>query len=88
MPGHRIFIILENPKERMGYVRFFEDLGFLVDASPDGSDAFSYLVERKPDMVIADIATPGFSAVEFLKKINEAKILCQTIFLTDRKSVV
>lgn len=66
----------------MGYVRFFEDLGFLVDASPDGSDAFSYLVERKPDMVIADIATPGFSAVEFLKKINEAKILCQTIFLT------
>jgi len=39
MPGHRIFIILENPKERMEYVRFFEDLGFLVDATPDGSNA-------------------------------------------------
>lgn len=82
MPGHRIFIILENPKERMEYVRFFEDLGFLVDASPDGSDAFAYLVEKKSDIVIADVATPNFSAIEFLKKIDEAGLSCQTILLT------
>ncbi|MCD4722670.1 MAG: sigma-54 dependent transcriptional regulator [Desulfobacula sp.] len=82
MPGHRIFIILENPTERMEYTRFFKDLGFLVDTTPDGSEALSYLIEKKPDMVIADIATPGFSAIEFLKKVNEAKILCQTIILT------
>ena len=82
MPGHRIFIILENPKERMEYVRFFEDLGFLVDATPDGSDALAYLIEEKPDMVIADVGTPSFSASEFLKKVEEAKLLCQTIILT------
>ena len=73
MPGHRILIILESPKERMEYVRFFEDLGFLVDASPDGSDAFAYLVEKKSDIVIADVATPNFSAIEFLKKIDERR---------------
>ncbi len=82
MPGHRIFIILENPKERMEYVRFFEDLGFLVDATPDGSNAFSYLIEKKPDVVIADIGTPSFCASEYLKKVDEAKLLCQTIILT------
>ena len=81
MPGHRILIILENTKERMEYVRFFEDRGFLVDAVPDGSRAFSYIVETKPDVVIADVAAPDFLAVEFLKKISETKSLCQSIFL-------
>jgi two-component system response regulator FlrC len=82
MPGHRIFIILENPKERMEYVRFFEDLGFLVDATPDGAGALLYLVEKKPDMVIADVATPSFSAIEFLKKVDEANLSCQTVLIT------
>jgi two-component system, NtrC family, response regulator AtoC len=87
MPGHRIFIILENTKERMQYVRLFEDLGFLVDAVPDGANALSYLVEKKPDIVIADIATPEFMAIEFLKKTNESKILCQTIILSSEPVV-
>jgi DNA-binding NtrC family response regulator len=87
MPGHRILIILENPKERMEYVRFFEDLGFLIDTIPDGSDAFSFLVEKKSDIVIADVATPGFLAIEFLKKINEANILCQTVIIAEEPVV-
>ncbi len=82
MPGHRIFIILENPKERMEYVRFFEDLGFLVDTTPDGADAISHLTENKPDYVIADVGTPGFSASTFLKEIQKNKIICQTILLS------
>ncbi len=81
MPGHRIFIILENPKERMEYVRFFEDLGFLVDAAPDGSNALADLIEKRTDVLIADVATPGFHAVEFLKKMDEAGVSCRTIFL-------
>ncbi|MBU1196465.1 MAG: sigma-54 dependent transcriptional regulator [Proteobacteria bacterium] len=82
MPGHRILIILENPKERMAYARFFEDLGFLVDAIPDGSQVFSYLKENKTDLVISDVATPGLSAVDFLKKINENNMICQVLFLS------
>ncbi|MFH2093644.1 MAG: sigma-54 dependent transcriptional regulator [Pseudomonadota bacterium] len=81
MSGHRIFIILESPKERMEYVRFFEDLGFLVDAVPDGSGVLPALIEKKIDLVIADTATPGFSADEFLKAIDQEKIFCQTILL-------
>ncbi len=87
MPGHRIFIILENTKERIAYVRFFEDLGFLVDAIPDGTQALSYLMEKNPDIVIADLATPGFQVIEFLETINEVKILCQTIILTSEPVV-
>ena len=81
MPGVRIFIILENPKERMEHVRFFEDLGFLVDAAPDGSNAMALVVEKKTDVLIADVATPGFSAIEFLKEIDKIHHPCQTILL-------
>ncbi len=87
MPGHRIFIILESPKERMEYVRFFEDMGFLVDATPDGSDVLPTLIEKKTALVIADMETPGFSAIDFLKKIDQEKIECQTLLLSSEPNV-
>jgi DNA-binding NtrC family response regulator len=82
MPGNRIFIILENSKERMAYVRLFEDLGFLVDAVPDGASAQEYLIQSKPDIVIADDTTPNFSAIEFLKKTADSGQNCKTIIIT------
>jgi two-component system response regulator FlrC len=82
MPGNRIFIILENSKERMAYVRLFEDLGFLVDAVPDGASAQEYLIQSKPDIVIADDSTPNFSAIEFLKKAADSGQNCKTIIIT------
>nr|WP_022664727.1 sigma-54 dependent transcriptional regulator [Desulfospira joergensenii] len=87
MPGHRIFIILENPKERMEYVEMFEGLGFLVDAVPEGSRAAEYLVEKKPDVVIADDATPEFSSIDFLKKNIEILPSCKTIILSPEPQV-
>ena len=66
----------------MAYVRRFEDLGFLVDAVPEGTHALELLMESKPDIVIADDSTPGFSAVEFLKKITQTQQNCKTIIIT------
>lgn len=83
MAGHRIFIILESPKERMEYVRFFEELGFLVDAAPDGSNILPAIIEKKTALVIADLATPGFSAADLLKSITRENILCQTVLLSE-----
>jgi DNA-binding NtrC family response regulator len=82
MPGHKIFIILENSKERMAYVRLFEDLGFLVDAVPDGTSALEYLIQNKPDIVIADDTTPNFCAITFLKKVADSRQNCKTIIIT------
>ncbi len=82
MPGHRVFIIVEQPKERMAYTAFFEALGFLVDAVPEGSDAMAYLTEKKPDIVIADESTPGFDAKGFLETQILVHNLCKTIIIT------
>lgn len=87
MPGNRIFIIIENPKERMDYTAFFEGLGFLVDAVPDGSGALEILAEKKPGIVIADDTTPGFVAADFLKHVADNDIPCKTIILTPEPMV-
>ncbi|MCA1795166.1 MAG: sigma-54 dependent transcriptional regulator [Desulfobacteraceae bacterium] len=73
---------MEQPKERMAYTAFFEDLGFLVDAVPQGSDALAYLTEKKPDIVIADESTPGFDTKGFLEQQILVHNLCKTIIIT------
>ncbi|HKJ99903.1 MAG TPA: sigma-54 dependent transcriptional regulator [Desulfotignum sp.] len=87
MPGNRVFIIVEHPKERMGYAAFFEGLGFLVDAVPEGSDAIAYLCEKKPDIVIADEAAPEFDADAFVEKQINIHNHCKTIIITSKPEV-
>ncbi|MCG8616512.1 MAG: sigma-54 dependent transcriptional regulator [Desulfobacterales bacterium] len=82
MPGQRLFLIIENPKERIAYTSLLESLGYLVDAAPDGDAADAYLEENTPDAVVADDATPDFSAVDFLKKSSGENLPVKTIILT------
>ena len=83
MPGQRLFLIIENPKERMTYTDLFEGMGFLVDAVPEGSGTLNHLLSQKPAVVVADDATPGFSALDFLKQAADSGIgVPKTIILT------
>ncbi|WDP89817.1 MAG: sigma-54-dependent Fis family transcriptional regulator [Desulfobacter sp.] len=87
MPGQRVFLIIENPKDRMNYTALLEGLGFLVDAVPDGGSASALLNENKPRIVVADDATPDFSALEFLKAADAAHPQCRTIIITPEPDV-
>jgi two-component system response regulator FlrC len=82
MPGQRVLIILESPKKRIEYTKLVENLGFMVDALPDGSEAESFLSQNEPDMVIADTCTPQFSPFKFLEKINSSDIPCKALFIS------
>ncbi|MCG8552283.1 MAG: sigma 54-interacting transcriptional regulator, partial [Desulfobacterales bacterium] len=83
MSGQRLFLIIENPKERMTYTNLFEEMGFLVDAVPEGSDAINLLFSQKPVVVVADDSTPGFSALDFLKQAADSDTgVPKTIILT------
>ncbi len=83
MPGQKLFLIIENPKERMIYTDLFEGMGFLVDAVPEGSGALNYLLSQKPEVVVADDGTPGFSALDFLKQAADSDTgVPKTIILT------
>jgi len=82
MPGQRLFLIIENPKDRMTYTTLFEGMGFLVDGVPDGGSAMEYLRENSPRVVVADDGTPDFSALDFLKETSSLKKDCKTIIMT------
>jgi two-component system response regulator FlrC len=83
MSGQRLFLIIENPKERMTYTDLLEGMGFLVDAVPEGSDALTHLLAQKPAVVVADDGTPGFSALDFLKQAADSDAgIPKTIILT------
>ena len=83
MSGQRLFLIIENPKERMTYTDLLEGMGFLVDAVPEGSNALTHLLAQKPAVVVADDGTPGFSALEFLKQAADSDAgVPKTIILT------
>jgi two-component system response regulator FlrC len=67
----------------MIYTDLFEGMGFLVDAVPEGSGALNYLISQKPEVVVADDGTPGFSALDFLKQAADSDIgVPKTIILT------
>jgi len=67
----------------MIYTDLFEGMGFLVDAVPEGSDAFDHLISQKPEVVVADDGTPGFSALAFLRQAADSDIgVPKTIILT------
>ncbi len=82
MSGQRVLIILESPKKRIKYKKLAEDSGFLVDSLPDGAEALSLASQIKPDIIIADTATPQLNPLIFLKKINEADCNSKVLFLS------
>ncbi|MCK5098657.1 MAG: sigma-54-dependent Fis family transcriptional regulator, partial [Desulfobacteraceae bacterium] len=82
MPAKRVLIIQESPKKRIKYTKLIENLGFMVDALPDGSEAESVLSQIEPDMVIADTSAPQFFPFEFLKKINNLTKSCKVLFVS------
>lgn len=67
----------------MIYTDLFKGMGFLVDAVPEGSGALNYLLSQKPEVVVADDGTPGFSTLDFLKQAADSDTgVPKTIILT------
>ena len=87
MSGHRLFIISENPKERMEFSQLFEGMGLRVDSAPSGDDVDIYLAEKEPDLIIADDTTPGLDALGLLAYLVENLPQTQVIFITSEPQV-
>ena len=87
MAGRRVLILQENPKERMAYTRIAEKMGFQADTAPDGSEAEHTCRKMNPDMVIADMAVPNFSPIEFLQKVKQEDPSCEILFLSEEPVV-
>lgn len=82
MTEQRVLIIQHDFRERMEIIRFLEDIGYKVDAIQDGFHAVAAVLEKEFLLVIADIDTPGLSALDFLKKVRNSKPLTEVMVIS------
>ncbi len=87
MPGQRVLIIEENPRQRMALNDALENLGFRVDVSPDGLKARQLSDATPYNLIIADFDTPNFLAIDFLKQVKKKYIDSQVLFVSDHPQI-
>lgn len=69
-PGSELFIVDDNTALREMLARRFAGEGFHVTGFAEGSSFLAATGEREPACVLLDVALPGFSGIEILKRLN------------------
>lgn len=80
----RVLIADDHTLVRTGIINLMENEKeiFVVGEAETGEDLVRKYFELKPDVVLADIAMPGISGIEALKKIVEKDNLAKVLFLS------
>ena len=71
---HTILIVDDKWENRSVIVNLLEPLGFIVVEAEDGQDGRTKALQRKPNLIITDIAMPVMDGYEFLQQIRESEI--------------
>lgn len=73
------FTILEGLKHLFNW----EKAGFnLIGEASDGDDAFQYIKELKPDLVITDIRMSGLSGLELIRAVKDNGLSCKFLIVS------
>lgn len=80
----KILIADDHPLMRSGLTSVLETESglFVVAEAKDGEEAYSMLLEHKPDVVTLDIEMPKMNGLEIARKISDEKNTVKIIFLT------
>lgn len=66
----KVLLIEDNPFHRQMYTTKFAIAGFTLLTASNGENGLKDVQEKKPDLVLLDLALPGISGVEVLKKLK------------------
>jgi two-component sensor histidine kinase len=72
-PGRRILCVDDEPAIRMSIEAFLQDMGFEVSTAPDGTTALALAGSSEFDAILLDLAMPGMSGLETLKRLTQNK---------------
>ena len=77
-------LIVDDDKDFLWILRqSFGNKGFNVNYAIDGETAVALAKKETPDLILLDIQMPGISGLEVAKRLLEAGINSQIIFLTN-----
>jgi DNA-binding response OmpR family regulator len=61
---------------------YLEATGYAVDVYEDGLEAFEALRQKRYDLYILDINTPGIDGLSLLERLQREKIFVPTVFIS------
>jgi two-component system copper resistance phosphate regulon response regulator CusR len=83
----RLLIVEDFDLLRKTLVRGFEDQGFAVDATGDGTEGLWYATSNEYDVIILDIMLPGKSGLDILKALRATEKDIPVLLLTAKDEV-
>ena len=90
MDKKTILVIEDNEKHRFLMEDLLDDEGYRVETAKDGGEAIKKMEGGGPfDLLMVDIAVPGFDAVQFIKAHKDKhKILVVSAFVESVKDLL
>lgn len=85
--GKRILIVDDDADMRLLLAEYFRRLGFVVEERDSGDAALEPALSGQFDCLILDVAMPGMTGLELLKRIRERGVQTVTLFLTGRDAL-
>lgn len=70
MSGKRILVVDDDPGIVHLIVTMLEKEGYHLVAAHTGQDALQIIEDQHPDLMLLDLAMPGFSGVEVLEEVR------------------
>ena len=68
--SYEILIVEDSPTQAIRLQGLLKESGYRVNVATNGADAFSYLEEHIPDLVISDIIMPGMDGYEMCGRMK------------------
>jgi two-component system, OmpR family, response regulator VanR len=68
--SYEILIVEDSPTQAIRLQGLLKESGYRVNVATNGADAFSYLEEHIPDLVISDIVMPGMDGYEMCGRMK------------------
>ncbi len=82
-----LFLLEDDANLNETIVDYLEEHGYRVDAVYDGHAAQDLLYEKRYDLLLLDVNTPGINGFDLLKEAREEGVKAPAIYITSLDSV-
>ncbi len=87
MAQPHLFLLEDDANLNETIVDYLEEHGYRVDTAYDGHEAQDLLYEKRYDLLLLDVNTPGVNGFELLKEARAEGVVAPAVYITSLNSV-
>jgi CheY-like chemotaxis protein len=69
-----VLVVEDDADVRELCAQILAEAGYAVGEAADGAEGLSYLLERKPDLIVLDLRMPRVDGYEFLRRMRSLQV--------------